>query len=109
MVAVFSAALVVALGLLTVSPQAHAWLHGKASLTEGSPAAGSPLADASDHEDDGCVVHLYAHGGACEFTIVTVKPAVIQWTEDYVLIERRLSLPQTRYLRRPERGPPSFV
>jgi hypothetical protein len=35
-VAVFSAALLIILVLLTVSPQAYAWLHGKASLTEGS-------------------------------------------------------------------------
>jgi hypothetical protein len=100
------AALVFVLGLLTVSPQIHAWLHGKADV----PArASSPVPLAADGADDdsGCAVHLYARGITAGVVLLTVFPAIFSRIEAHVPVEKSCWFSPPRYLLRPERGPPA--
>ena len=97
MLAGLLAGLVLTLALLSVSPDLHERLHG------GEPhhpeAAG--LGD-----DNGCVVHLFAHGITPPLALISVSPLTAHRTESPALIQPRLYLSAPRYLHPPERGPP---
>ncbi|MBW8782667.1 MAG: hypothetical protein JF599_12395 [Verrucomicrobia bacterium] len=102
------AALVFALGLLTVSPQAHAWLHGKTGIFA---HASSPVLPATDEADDdsGCAIHLYARGITTGVVLLTVFPSSFSRVEAQVLVEESRWFSPPRYLLRPERGPPAVA
>jgi hypothetical protein len=67
MIALTCAAIILLLGILSVSPRLHARLHGLADSTQ--PEARSccaPLPDAQEetetHDDTGCIVYVFHHG-----------------------------------------------
>jgi hypothetical protein len=106
------ASLVLLLGVLSVCPEAHAWLHAHPAETEGGCHHGHghgphlPLAP-DDASDKGCVVELFSQGvdvaGAACAVVVHFK------TDDQGggVSPEELHLSPPRYLRRPERGPPA--
>jgi len=97
------------LGLLAVSPEAHAWLHGHDSgdTCGHSHHAHDSTVPAPLGEDEGCVVWLFAQGidSGVAAMVLDVRPAASVAESPAAPEELRLSPP--RYLRRPERGPPA--
>lgn len=95
------AGLVFALGLLSVSPKAHAYLHGHDSDTQHTHA---PLA--AGHDDDGCAVTLFQHGVTTPLDLPSIDtprtPCIATLTP--ALSTDSPSAP--RHLLRPARGPP---
>ena len=107
--AVVSAMLVFMLGLLAVSPQIHAWLHGGAEAATEAHSRDSAATSDGAGDDSGCAVHLYAQGITSGAILVAISPVDFSWSETYAeATESRLFSPP-RYLLRPERGPPSVV
>jgi|GEM_PF-824594 len=133
------ALLTLVLGLLAVTPELHAWLHGHAHgtgtgvaacghahgvghvLGAGAHSAHGPMgghahdAEHSSHperdplaeSDAGCVVQLFAQGvdsGLAPLVSVRAPECVVAETPR---APEALALAPTRYLRRPERGPPT--
>ncbi|HRE80586.1 MAG TPA: hypothetical protein PLN52_06035 [Opitutaceae bacterium] len=120
-VAYASVGLVVALGLLAVSPDVHAWLHasdlshvhgtgdravchghGDSAPHVGGDFSGLPMADT----DAGCVIELFSQGIETGPTGLVVgvyerREAVLS-----LRLPAELCLSTPRYLRQPERGPP---
>jgi len=113
--------LVLALGLLAVSPDAHAWLHashiehahgeGERAGCHGhgdrahhaeSDLSGLPWAD----NDAGCVIELFSQG--IETGPTGLDVGVYERREAVLSLQRpaELCLSTPRYLRQPERGPP---
>lgn len=120
-VACASVALVVALGLLAVSPDAHAWLHASQvghghGLDEragchghghGSPLVGDdlsrlPMADV----DAGCVIELFSQGIETGLIGLEVGGYERRGAVLSLRLPAELCLSTPRYLRQPERGPP---
>lgn len=102
------ALVVVVLGLLAVSPDAHRWIHGHDS---GPLPAHAGCDHDHDHDrqaesEDGCVVELFAQG--IEAGLADAARAVCGRVDFIAALrpyeERLLASP--RYLRQPERGPP---
>ena len=97
------------LGLLAVSPEAHAWLHGHdpVDTCRHSHHAHESTLPAPLGEDEGCVVWLFAQGidSGVAALVLDVRPAACAVDTPAAPEELRLSPP--RYLRRPERGPPA--
>ena len=94
----FLAGLVFTLGLLTVSPALHAYLHGEPSAHHhGAPQT---------HDDSGCAVTLFQHGVTTPLELPrldtphTIRVVTLPSARDTLL----LSAP--RHLLRPARGPP---
>lgn len=83
-----AAALVFALGLLAASPELHSLLHD----TDG---------------DDGCAIVLFANGVSEPLAALAVTPPAAEWREQPRAIAPEIFLTAPRYLRQPERGPPS--
>jgi hypothetical protein len=142
------ALLTLVLGLLAVTPELHAWLHGHAhgtgtgvaacghahdaddrndahgvdhALGAGAHSAHGPMgghahdAEHSSHperdplaeSDAGCVVQLFAQGvdsGVAPLVGVSAPECVVVETPR---APEALALAPTRYLRQPERGPPT--
>ncbi len=120
------ALLTLVLGLLAVTPELHAWLHGHAhGPSTGVAACGhAHAADDRDHAHDaehsshperdplaesdaGCVVQLFAQGvdsGLAPLISVRAPECVVA---EAPCAPEALALAPTRYLRRPERGPPT--
>jgi hypothetical protein len=100
-----SAALVLALTVFAASPTAHAWLHGSLSTCPDH----SPAPARSDHDEDaGCAVVLFAAGLALPVAPLAFVPpqALTQGVSPVTAAELHLIAP--RYLRQPERGPPTL-
>jgi hypothetical protein len=92
LVAAGGALLVLALAVFTVSPELHDALH------EGnSPAA-----------TEGCAIDLFASGVSVPLGTVTSLPPLPAWQESVVWAAEEILLTPPRFLRRPERGPPSL-
>jgi hypothetical protein len=67
MIALTCAAIILLLGILSVSPRLHARLHGlAASTTQEAHSCRAPLHDAQEeaetHDDTGCIVYVFHHG-----------------------------------------------
>jgi len=109
-----SVALIFVLGLLAVVPEAHAWLHPRAS-SESHASTGRCHHDSDRghthplESDAGCVVDLFAQGVEPSFAAFTlaIEFTIEAVTELSAPHDLRLSPP--RYLRQPERGPPARV
>ncbi|MFO1447576.1 MAG: hypothetical protein U1F61_05420 [Opitutaceae bacterium] len=105
------ASLVLLLGVLTVSPEAHAWLH--ALPDDGADAChhGHAHGSHAPHvpvttSDEGCVVELFSQGvdvagAAC---VLDVHPNL--GVDGSAVAPEELHLSPPRYLWQPERGPP---
>ncbi|MDF3055898.1 MAG: hypothetical protein K0R17_113 [Rariglobus sp.] len=92
------AGLVLALGLLTVCPSAHAHLHDHHETTQD----GLPVT----HDDSGCAIVLFQHGVTTPMDLprLTVPPAAWIATLPPAGDFRPFSAP--RHLLQPARGPP---
>jgi len=101
------AALVLALTIFAASPVAHDWLHavGKKHACNEHPAPPPPPASANAEHD--CAVVLFASGVELPVGPVALTPprVVVQGISPVTAAEFYLVSP--RYLRQPERGPPS--
>ena len=91
------AGLILTLALLAVSPDLHERLHG------GKPHKAQP---AGPGDDDGCVVHLFAHGITTPLCLLSLSPPSATWTDTPAIIQPQLYLSTARYLHQPGRGPP---
>lgn len=111
--AAVSVAMVCVLGLLTVSPEAHAWLHRHvetATCAHGHAHDHSHGTEAGtlpeSHDDEGCVVQLFAQGVDVGVAALILDTRWQEIATEAILTPEELSLSPPRYLRRPERGPP---
>lgn len=98
------AALVLVLGLLTVSPDAHAWLHDHDDREPAHDSSHAAIPASS--EDSGCVVFAFAHGVSLAST--PILSLWLGWARPLFAASRehKLYLASPRYLWQPERGPP---
>jgi hypothetical protein len=107
-----AAVLVLALSLLSASPELHAWLHG---ADHGHAAAHAESASGRHHgavqvsgvDDDGCVVVLFARGitgGLCLVLTGLFIGRVIAFFRSCV---ERLGIRAPRYWLPPMCGPPA--
>lgn len=87
------AGLVLLLTLSAVSPSLHGLFHA----TDSAPAA----------ENDDCAVELFAVSAACPVANLTLAPATVVVADQVGTAGPELFLVRPRYLRQPERGPPS--
>lgn len=95
------AGLVLALGLLTVSPAAHARLH-EANPLRDHTALPSP-------DDTGCAVTLFQHGVTTPLDLPHVETPSPGWALiSLTPAPDRLTLSAPRQLLRPARGPPAL-
>jgi len=85
------AALIFALTILAASPRAHEWLH----------------AGQDTHGDDGCAIVLLANGVSLPLGAIAATPPSVEWRAQAVFAAAEIFLASPRYLRQPERGPPS--
>lgn len=103
------AALVLGLTLAGASPDLHAWIHGEADIhAHAACAHHGKKASTPDagHDDHRCAVVMFAQG----FDLpVDASFAVLPFERISVVVTdaETLFLAQPRYLRQPERGPPS--
>ena len=104
-IAIGCAALVLALTFLAVSPGAHDWVHS-ASKAHTCPdhAKSIPDPNATDHD---CVVVLFASGVDTAVAAITLAPPRILTRSVSPATAAEFYLVSPRYLRHPERGPPS--
>jgi hypothetical protein len=99
------AALVLALTIFAASPVAHAWLHA---------GTGECSAHSHHHEpapvdpDEGCVVVLFANGVDLPVGPAALTPPAIVTQGISPVTAAEFDLVSPRYLRQPERGPPSL-
>jgi hypothetical protein len=97
-------ALVLLLGVLAACPAAHEWIHGHEEHAANAP--GSHHHDAENHDEDGCVVTLFAHG----VITATIFAALIIALFRLVAVTARpgeaLCLSAPPYLLPPLCGPP---
>jgi hypothetical protein len=92
LVAAGGALLVLALAIFAVSPDLHHALH-----------------DASNQAaTDGCAIELFASGISVPLGTVVALPPSGAWQEFVPGWAEELRLAPPRYLRQPERGPPSL-
>ena len=99
------AALVFTLTLLAASPAAHNWLHSGVSShacpehTKSHPA--------SETGEQGCAVVLFASSVDVPVAAITLVPPRIEMRNISPVTAAEFYLVSPRYLRQPERGPPS--
>lgn len=98
----FLVLVVLALAVLAVSPDAHAWLH--AHERNSRTAASDNPSNAPDN--DGCAITLYTHGITAALDIPRLAAPKEDWWQMPAAIQQALYLSVPRYLRQPERGPP---
>jgi hypothetical protein len=92
LVAAGGAALVLALVILTGSPELHHELH------EGTSATAA----------EGCAIDLFASGVSLPLgAIVALRPA-LAWHDAAPVVVKVIRLRSPRYLHQPERGPPAL-
>ena len=102
LVAAGGAFLVLALAIFAASPAAHTWLHASAA-----PCSGHSLADVPDAAEDDCAIVLFASGVALPIGPATLPPPVLTPRGVSPITAAEIDLVSPRYLRQPERGPPS--
>jgi hypothetical protein len=100
------AALILALGAGTVSPDAHAWMHGEQGPAHDACEHHSATSPAADDDEHICAVVLFASGVELpvDATFVNLPFGELNGVR---LEPDALYLAQPRYLRQPERGPPT--
>lgn len=105
--AVLCAGLVLALSLVAVSPELHAWLHTaeQEHACHHHHAKAKPSA-AAEHEHD-CAVVLFAGGVDLPVAPVALIPPRVVTGSVSPVTEAEFYLVSPRYLRHPERGPPA--
>ena len=106
------ASLVLVLGVLSVCPEAHAWLHAHPSETDGGCHHGHAHAPhlppaSGDTSDEGCVVELFSQGVDIAGAGCAVEAHFKADDQGCGVVPEELHLSPPRYLRRPERGPPA--
>lgn len=93
------AALVLALTVFAASPTAHAWIHGD------HEHAHAPVGDQPG--EHGCAIVLFAGGVALPLDAISVAEPLVFSQAISPTTAAEVDLVSPRYLRRPERGPPS--
>lgn len=108
--AVLGVALVLALNLLAVCPEAHAWLHGGQAGAldgEGGPTIRAASAPPERAADDDCVVVKFSHGHG-GFALTPVRPDLLSRLVVAVPAGgRALRAGPPAHLLPPGRGPPA--
>jgi hypothetical protein len=92
LVAAGSAALVLALMIFAASPRLHDDLHAATDVAHG--------------ED--CAVAMFAAGVALPFAPLAALPPLAAWRPQTPAVAGEIFLASPRYLRQPERGPPTL-
>lgn len=92
--------LVFALGLVSASPELHAWVHG----AESGHGHESRLPLDAEHN---CVVAWFAHGVALTVDTAQVAVAPQSWREAPAPVVDELLLSTPHYWHQPGRGPPT--
>lgn len=87
------ALLVLALAILAVSPELHHALHDASNLAA----------------SEGCAIDWFAQGVDLTVAAKACLPVVAAWHAPLPCVEAELHVAAPRYLRQPERGPPSGV
>lgn len=93
------AGVVLALGLLTVSPTLHAHLHGE-------PTAHNEHAAPHPHDDSGCAVTLFQHGVTTPLDLPRLDIPRETWIATLPPAPDALTPASPRHLLQPARGPP---
>jgi hypothetical protein len=91
-----SVALVLLLTVLASSPAAHEWIHGHTDAT----------AQAAAHDDDGCVVTLFAHGALSAAVFAALLIVSFCLVAGTVRSRETVRLSTPRYRLPPLCGPP---
>jgi len=100
------AALVLALTMLAASPTAHNWLHSTTGAhTCPEHAKSQPVSNPGDHD---CAVVLFASGVDTPIVAITLPPPRLMARTVSPATAAEFHLVSPRYLRQPERGPPSI-
>ena len=88
-----SAALVFALSVFAASPVAHDWLHDRSTAAA----------------DDACAVVLFASGVAIPLDAPVAPTPLAELRAQPAAVAAEIFLTSPRYLRQPERGPPTSL
>jgi ABC-type Fe3+ transport system permease subunit len=105
--AVFAALLVLALAVLAVSPELHAWVHGHDGVSlKGTATPSSHDDQQADHDDDGCVVTMFANGVILSALGLFVISALWQFINLVSRMEKAGYRQTLRYWLPPLCGPP---
>ena len=101
------AVLVLVLTIFAASPVAHDWLHAveKKHTCHEHPAPASPASASADHD---CAVVLFACGVELPVGPVALTPPRVLTQGVSPVTAAEFYLVSPRYLRQPERGPPSM-
>ncbi len=101
------AVLVLVLTIFAASPVAHDWLHAveKTHTCHEHPAPASPASAGDDHD---CAVVLFASGVELPVGPVALTPPRVLTQGVSPVTAAEFYLVSPRYLRQPERGPPSM-
>jgi hypothetical protein len=103
--ATLCAVLVLGLMVLAASPTAHNWLHsGTPPHTCSDHAKSKPVPAPSEHD---CAVVLFASGVDTPLAAITLSPPRLIARNVSPVTAAAFYLVSPRYLRQPERGPPS--
>lgn len=105
LIAAMCAALVLTLTFLAASPSAHRWLHSGVSSHECPEHPKSPAAPHPFEHD--CVVVLFASGVETPVAAIALIPPRVVTRNISPVTAAEFYLVSPRYLRQPERGPPS--
>jgi hypothetical protein len=95
------AGMVFSLGLLAVSPSAHAHLHESSHAHHHDDAP--PATD-----DSGCAITLFGHGVTTPLNLPRLATPRITWIASLPPARDTLPLSAPRHLLRPARGPPGI-
>lgn len=93
-IAAGSAAVVLALAVFAVSPNAHAWVHDEDGHEHAAP------------QGDGCAIELFASGVSLPLEFAPLAAPGVATLVPPPPAPDDLFLAHPRYLRQPERGPP---
>jgi hypothetical protein len=96
------AAVVMMLGLMSVSPTLHGWAHNQAGETAGEHGH-TPQPLAADHD---CAVVEFAHGLTVAVAAVLPLAVPARWHEVNFPVATEPRLAMARYTLPPGRGPP---
>ena len=98
------AALILTLGLMSVCPAFHAWVHHSAVSANAGHTHDSSSPLKGEHE---CVVVWFAHGVSLALNTAVVAAVPLVWRRAPAPILDELLLSTPYYWLRPERGPPA--
>lgn len=103
--AAMGAGLVLTLTVLAASPTAHDWLHASLDSHEGADHTHAPLTSTAPEHD--CAVVLFASGVETPVAPLALIPPRVAAENISPVTAAEFYLVSPRYLRQPERGPPS--